>query len=180
MIYVFLAEGFEEIEAVTTIDILRRANCDVKTVGISSKLVKGTNNIVIDTDTTIQEINKTDIDMIILPGGMPGTINLENSDIVKDCINYCVENEKYIAAICAAPSILGHMGILKGKKAVCYPGFEKDLKEAEIIKDNVCIDKNIITANGPGSSMNFALILVELILGKNISEKIKESLKCVQ
>ncbi len=180
MIYVFLAEGFEEIEAVTTVDILRRANCDVKTVGITNKLVKGTNNIVIDADITSKEINKKDIDMIILPGGMPGTINLENSDIVKDCINYCVEKEKYIAAICAAPSILGHMGILEGKKAICYPGFEKDLKGAELIKDNVCIDKNIITAKGPGSSINFALTLVGLILGKHISEKIKESLKCVQ
>lgn len=178
MIYVFLADGFEEIEAITTIDILRRAKYNVGTVGINSNIVKGAHNIPVMCDTKQTDINYDKIEAIVLPGGMPGTMNLENSECVIKCIDYCITNNRYIAAICAAPSILGHMKILRGLKATCYPGFEKELIGAKICNEAVCLDKKIITARGSGSALLFALKIVESISGKEFSDKIREELQC--
>ena len=133
MIYAFLANGFEEIEAITIIDILRRAEKEVITVGIGDNIIRGAHGMVVVADTQDNMIELDDkLEMIFLPGGMPGTLNLERSAVVQSAIDYCVENDKYIAAICAAPSILGHKGILDGKKACCYPGFEQELKGADV------------------------------------------------
>lgn len=162
MVYVFLADGFEEIEAFATVDILRRAGIEVNTVAIKrcGKNVSGTHGITMTADIDKKAI-KDDFDMIVLPGGMPGTRNLENSEAVQNAIDAAVKNGRIIAAICAAPSILGHKGILKGKKAVCYPGFESDLLGAQVMNTPVCEDGNIITANGPGAAIEFGFTLAK-------------------
>ena len=120
MIYAFLAQGFEEIEAITVIDVLRRAELEVITVGVGDNLIRGSHGIIVaaDTQDNLIELNEK-VDMIFLPGGMPGTLNLEKSAAVQSAIDYCIENDKYVAAICASPSILGHRGDIKGKKACC-------------------------------------------------------------
>lgn len=173
MIYLFLAEGFEEIEALAVVDIIRRAELSLKTVGVNSKEIIGSHGITVTADITTSEITTDDMEMAILPGGMPGTLNLEKDIIVKTCINYCVQNDKYIGAICAAPSILGHMGILKDKNAVCFPGFEGELIDAKVSSERVCVDGKIITARAAGVSIEFALKIVELIVGENMAKKIK-------
>lgn len=178
MLYVFLADGFEEIEAVTTIDVLRRAGYDVKTVGIGSKFIIGANKIKLEADIEELEINLLEMDAIVLPGGIPGALNLKNSKTVLNAINYCIENQKIMAAICAAPLVLGQLGMLKGKNAVCYPGFENQLNGANILKESVCVDGHIVTAKGPGVSLMFALKIVEMISGKEMADKIKDSMQC--
>lgn len=115
MVYVFLADGFETIEALAVVDMLRRAKIDNETVGVTGKTVKSSHNIEVVADITIDELNISNADAIVLPGGMPGTLNLEANGIVQSSIDYCVENKKYVCAICAAPSILGHKGLLKGR-----------------------------------------------------------------
>ncbi len=178
MICVFLAKGFEEIEAITPIDVLRRANLDVKTIGIGGKIIEGTHGIKIEADLEIENLNINDIDGIILPGGMPGTTNLSKNEKLKDIILKCNEKKQMIAAICAAPSILGEMGILKDKKACCYPGFEDKLLGANISSEEVCVSENIITSKGPGTALNFSLKIVEYICGKEIKEKVRKSMQC--
>ena len=144
MIYVFLADGFETIEALAPVDILRRAKFDVTTVGVTGKTVKTSHNIDVLADITKDELNIEDADAIILPGGMPGTLNLEADATVQTSIDYCADNGKYICAICAAPSILGHKGLLKGKEAICFPGFEDALSGARISEKYVVTDGNLL------------------------------------
>lgn len=177
MIYVFLADGFEEIEAIIPIDLLRRANKNVVTVGVTGKVVVGSHNIPITADITLDNMQlNSALEMIVLPGGMPGTLNEEASKQVQEAITYCTEQNRYIAAICAAPSILGHRGLLKGKKAVCYPGFEQALQGAEVCKESVVVDGNIITARGAGVAIPFALSLITVLCGCNISNLIRQSI----
>ena len=170
MIYAFLAEGFEETEAVTPIDLLRRSGKKVITVGVGDNIIMGSHGIPVVTDTIAQEAPLTDeLEMIILPGGMPGTLNLEKSEYVQAAIDFCTANNKYIGAICAAPSILGHKGLLKGRKAVCYEGFEAQLEGAEVLNTPVAVDGNIITARGAGVAVQFGLALVEAVVSKEES-----------
>ena len=179
MIYVFLAEGFEEIEALTPVDLLRRCELDVKTVGINSNIIRSSRGIPVITDLDANEIVLDDkLQMIVLPGGMPGTLNLEKSQKVQDAIDFCVKNDIYIAAICAAPSILGHKGLLDNKKATCFPGYESELKGAELSEDLVCKDGKIITGKGAGASIEFSLALVETLISKERAELLKGSLQC--
>lgn len=177
MIYVFLAQGFEETEAIAPIDILRRCGKEVITVGIGDNIIKGSHGIAVVTDTEdkLVELNN-DLEMIVLPGGMPGTINLEASETVQRAIDYCTANDLYIGAICAAPSILGHKGLLKGKKATCYTGFEQELTGAEVLDEPAVIDDKIITARGAGVAVDFGLKLVEALVSKEKSEKMGEAL----
>lgn len=179
MIYVFLAKGFEEIEAATVIDLLRRCDLDVVIVGIGGKSIVGAHGIIINADISDNEFTlRDDIRMIILPGGMPGTLNLERSPVVQSAIDFCVQQNKYIAAICAAPSILGNKGLLTGKKATCFPGFESTLKDAIVTDDFCVVDENIITAKGPGASIEFALELISLLVSSERAEILKDSLQC--
>lgn len=177
MVYVFLADGFEEIEALTPVDILRRAGLKVKTVGIGREAIRGAHGILVQADMTDKDFIASDeTEMIVLPGGMPGTINLENSSAVQSAIDYCAENNIYTAAICAAPSILGHKSLLKGHQATCYKGFEEHLEGAEISEDKVCISRNFITSKGPGTAIDFSLKLVEVLISKETSDTLASSL----
>ncbi len=179
MIYVFLAKGFEEIEALTVVDYLRRAELEVCTVGIGGKIITGSHNIPVFSDLDENEAVMNDsVDAIVLPGGMPGTLNLENNETVNKFIDYCVENDRWICAICAAPSILGHKGVLNGKAACCFPGFEEELTGATVSKDFVCKDGKIITAKGMGSAISFSQAIVTELLDKNTADRIKASLQC--
>ena len=166
MIYMFLAEGFEEVEALTPLDLLIRAGADIKTVGIGGKRIRGSHGIEISADLSDDELTSLTAEMIILPGGMPGTLNLEASQTVMDAVRIASKNNAFIAAICAAPSILGHAGLLSGKAAVCFPGFEDSLKGAMISECGVVRDGNIITAAGMGVALEFGLALVEALYGK--------------
>ncbi len=180
MVLVFLANGFEETEAVAPIDILRRNGQNVITVGIGEEVITSSHGITVVPDVTEADMSlMTDIDMIVLPGGMPGTLNLEKSRTVQDTIDYCAANGKFIGAICAAPSILGKKGLLKGKKATCFPGFEEFLEGADFTGEPVEKDGNIITARGAGVAVEFGLKLVEALSGKPASDKIRESMRCV-
>ncbi len=180
MVLVFLANGFEETEAVAPIDILRRNGQKVVTVGIGEDVITSSHGITVVPDVTEIDIAmSSEIDMIVLPGGMPGTLNLEKSRTVQDAIDYCAQNGKYIAAICAAPSVLGRKGLLKGKKATCFPGFEDFLEGAEFTGAPVEHDGNIITARGAGVAIEFGLKLAELLSDKAASDKIKEAMRCV-
>ncbi len=177
MIYVFLAEGFEETEAIAPIDMLRRAGKKVITVGVDGKVITSSHGIPVVTDTN-EIILDDSIEMIILPGGMPGTLNLEKSQCVQNAIDYCVLNNKFIGAICAAPSILGHKGLLNGKKAVCYPGFESHLEGAMIGDSLVEEDGIFITACGAGAAIEFGLKLVEKVVSSEESLKQRVSICC--
>ena len=158
MVYVFLANGFEETEAIAPIDILRRCELDVVTVGVGEEVITSSHGISVIPDITeVDFVPSEEIDMIVLPGGMPGTLNLEKSRTVQEAIDYCTENGKYIGAICAAPSVLGKKNLLKGKKATCFPGFEDFLLGAEFTGAPVELDGKIITARGAGVAVEFGL-----------------------
>ena len=178
MIYIFLANGFEEVEALATVDVLRRADLKVKIVGVGSAVITGAHGIsvcdAVDSDLTPGD----DIEAVILPGGMPGTLNLERSAKVNAFVDYAYENQKLVCAICAAPSILGHKGMLKGKKAVCFPGFESELEGAELSDSFVVTDGNIITAKGMGSAVKFGIAIGAAFVGEAKMKKIEESLQC--
>lgn len=177
MVYLFLADGFEEIEALTVVDLCRRSGIEIKTVGVGREAIRGSHGILVQSDLRDSELKTDDsIDMIVLPGGMPGTKNLEASPEVQKSIDYCVLNNRMIAAICAAPSILGHRGLLKGHKALCYSGFEDQLEGAEIADGTVCVSGNFITSKGPGTAIDFSLKIVELLKSKEISAALSASL----
>ena len=179
MVYVFLADGFEDIEALAPIDILRRANVDVKTVGVTGKEVTSSHGVTVKADISVSDIKlDSDLELIVLPGGMPGTLNLEASVGVQKAIDFCAANDKYIAAICAAPSILGHKGLLKGKKATCFPGFEKDLVGADAGSGLVVIDGKFITGKGPGACIEFGLKLAEILVSADAALNIKAGMQC--
>ena len=166
MVYVFFADGFEEIEAVTIVDVLRRGGVDVATVGIGSRSITGTHGLRIETDIADTEAADEGIEMIVLPGGQPGTDNLGRSATVARLIGECLAAEKWVAAIFAAPMVLGQAGVLQGRRAVCYPGCEGALTGAQLSGDNVVRDGNIITSKGPGTAMEFALALLMALKGE--------------
>ena len=177
MVYLFLAEGFEEIEALCVLDILRRAKVDIKTVGVTGKTVCGSHNIPVVCDITENQLDiSEDFDMIILPGGLPGADNLNASSVVDAFIAKAVENGKFICAICAAPYILGVRGLLKGKRATCYPGFEGKLEGATVVNSGVVRDGKIITGRAMGSATDFALEIAEALCGKEVRDRLKGSI----
>ena len=178
MVYCFLADGFEELEAIAPVDMLKRAGIDVITVGVTGKNVTGSHSITLVADITSDELELTDdIEAIILPGGMPGTLNLENSEIVQKSIDFAVASDKLVCAICAAPSILGHKGLLDGKRATAFPGFEKDLEGAVVSDKYVCRDGKFITARGAGVAVKFGLEIVSALVSKEKSEEIEKTIQ---
>ncbi len=175
-VIVFLAEGFEEIEAISIIDVLRRAEVSVTTVSISKeKEVKGAHNVPVVADKLFDDVDFASYDMIVLPGGMPGAKNLQEHEGVKKQVEV-FEKDKHVGAICAAPMVLGGMGLLKGRRATCYPGFEAELIGATITNEEVTVDGNIITGKGPAFAMKFALQLVETLAGKATRNEVSNGL----
>lgn len=179
MFYVFLAEGFEETEALAPVDVMRRAKLDVKTVGVTGECVTSSHGVPVKADITIDNIDLDDVQGVVLPGGMPGTLNLEANEKVIEAVKYSCENGKIVAAICAAPSILGHLGILDGKKTTCFPGFEKELKGADYTDTHTVTDGNIITAKGAGCAIEFGHAIVSLAVSKDAADKVIGDMQCL-
>ncbi|MBQ7549766.1 MAG: DJ-1/PfpI family protein [Clostridia bacterium] len=178
MVCVFIANGTEEIEALTPVDFLRRSGIEVVTVGVGGLTVKGAHDIAIGCDIAEKDLEPDDrLEAVILPGGMPGTLNLESSDAVNRAVDYCVENGKLICAICAAPSILGHKGLLEGREACCFPGFEGELRGANVSERFVCRDEQYITAKGMGSALSFSHAIVSALRDKKTADRVRDSLQ---
>ena len=175
--YLFLAPGFEEIEALTVVDLLRRADISITTVSISNtKNVTGAHNICVLADALFTDTDFSDGDMFILPGGAPGTCNLNAFEPLKNLLRKAYTDKKWIGAICAAPMILGHLGFLEGRNATCYPGFEKDLWGAIHSTSSVIVDGNIITSRGLGTAIDFAGELIALLKERDVSAQIKKQI----
>ncbi len=179
MVYILLGEGFEEIEAVAPIDVLRRANIECRTVGLSGKSVQGGHGIVLEADTLIDEIKLEDAEMIVLPGGGGGVDSILDCSPAMQLIKSALEAGKLIGAICAAPTILAKLDGLRNKRAVCYPGVENVLENAGArIQRDECVthDRNIITAQAAGSAIDFALKLVSMLRGWEAAEHVRHSI----
>lgn len=177
-VYLFLADGFEEIEALTVTDLLRRIRVDVEMVSIDGSLaVKGAHGIEVKADLLFEEAKFDDGDMLVLPGGMPGTRNLLNHKGLADLIHIYNVEEKYLAAICAAPSVFGAFGILKGKKATCFPGFEQKLIGAKLVNDRVVTDGHVITSRGMGTAIDFGLKLVEVLADEETASELASTIQ---
>ena len=178
MVYCFLADGFEEVEAIAPVDMLRRAGVEVKTVGVTGDVISGSHGIKVTPDIDIKDIVLDDeLEAVILPGGLPGATNLEESSDVQKAIDFADANGKYICAICAAPQILGHKGLVKGKEAIAYPGFECELEGAIISEDYVALDGNIITAKGAGVAIEFGLKIVSVLKDAELADKIGKAIQ---
>ena len=174
---IFLATGFEEIEAVTTIDILRRGGLNLKTISVTGeKSVEGAHGIPVVADELFENVDFSDAKMLILPGGMPGASNLNNHNGLKKLLSDFRAKNKPIAAICAAPLVLGNLALLDGKKATCYPGYENQLGKAVHTGEPVVVDGNIITAKGPGFTIPFGLSIVELFKGKAVADEVAKGM----
>ena len=175
-VYVFLAEGFEEMEAVTPVDLLRRVNVDAKFVSITgSKAVTGAHGITYMADLLFEEI-EDDADMLVLPGGMPGTTNLMAHEGLAEFLVKQYDSHKWVAAICAAPMVLGALGIVMGRFATIYPGMEEYLVGADLSNEEVCVSGNVITSKAPGTAVPFALKLVEVLVSESYAEHLKKEI----
>ena len=177
MVYLFLANGFEEIEALCPLDLLRRAGVDVTVVGVGADKIMGAHGITVSADVPEEFYRDSNPEMIILPGGMPGTKNLDASKTVHSAIRAAKAHGSHIAAICAAPMILGKLGMLSGKEATCFPGFEGYLEGAVLSEKKVVTDANITTAKGMGCALDFGLELVAILKGKDVSDKLRRDVQ---
>lgn len=176
-VLIHLANGFEEIEAITPIDVLRRAGCEVVTVSVTGKHeVTGAHGITMLSDKLFVESDYDHADLILLPGGQPGSDNLNRHEGLRKQITSFNQQGKLLAAICAAPLVLGSTGVLKGKRATCYPGVESQLTGATCTGNAVEVDGNIITGKGPGLAMSFSLALVEKLVGKGKVDELKRAM----
>ncbi|HEY5702464.1 MAG TPA: DJ-1 family glyoxalase III [Gammaproteobacteria bacterium] len=173
-----LAQGCEELEAVTIIDLLRRAKIEVVTAGLNDEPVVASRGVRLIPDISIDDAIDQNFDMIVLPGGLPGAEHLDNDPRIKSLLKKMANDEKYTAAICAAPKVLANAGILSNKKATSYPGFLEnlDLPDTDLKTDPVVIDGNVITSRGPGTAMDFALALIETLAGKDKRDEVEKAL----
>lgn len=176
MVYLFLANGFEEIEALAPLDLLRRAGVEVTTVGIGGDRIQGSHGITVEADIPEGLFTDANPDMIILPGGMPGSRNLDASRTVDVALKAAVRNGAILAAICAAPMVLGRRGLLEGKRAICFPSFEGELRGATIADTRVVRDGNVITAAGMGVAVDFGLALVAALKGDAVAEELRHTI----
>ncbi len=177
MVYVLLADGFEETEALIPTDLLRRAKVEVKLVGVTGQVVTGSHKIKVEADCGIDEVDFSQADMLVLPGGMPGTTNLYADKRVKDAVRLLYDAGKYVAAICAAPSIiLGGMGLLKGRQATCYPGMEDGMEGAKAVKKTCVVDGKIITSCGVGGAIDFGCALIQALCGEQKAKEIAQAI----
>ncbi len=178
MIYVFLADGFEEVEALAPVDAMRRAGLSVQTVGVTGSVVTGSHGIPVTADIPADAVDFSAMQAAVLPGGMPGTKNLESSPAVQAALDYAAAHDCLIAAICAAPSVLGHKGLLRGKRATCFPGFEPTLEGAVVTGESVTVDGRFVTGRGAGVAWEFGLALVSLLCSPEEAAALKASMQC--
>ncbi len=173
-----LAQGCEELEAVTIIDLLRRAGIDVTTAGLDDEPVKASRGVRLLPDTNLDEALQQEYDMVVLPGGLPGADNLSNDSRVGELLRKMADSGKFVAAICAAPIVLGKAGVLSGGKATSYPGMldKLGLNDVEVTDDAVVRDGQIVTSRGPGTAMDFALELIELLQDRATRDKVEQAL----
>lgn len=179
MIYIFLANGFETIEALAPLDMLRRADIEVKTVGIGSKEIVSSHGVKVTADISENEVSFENLKGVILPGGSVGTENLGKSPVVKKFVEFAYENKLMLAAICAAPSIFGKMGLLKDVDATSYPSFREFIDNYDE-QNYVVTSKNIITARGAGVSVDFGLAIVKYLADEKLSKEIESSIQCIK
>ena len=175
MVYMLLGTGFEETEAIAPLDLLRRADVQVLTVGVEGRQVRGSHGIVVEADITLPEMDLTDLEMIILPGGMGGVTTVRGSQPAMDALRFAWENGKYVAAICAGPTVLADMGIPEGKNATCYPGLEGKMGSAHMVPGVPAVrDGMLITGTAAGCSVPFGLALVAALKGQETADKVAE------
>lgn len=174
MVYIFLAPGFEETEAIQTVDILRRGGIGVRTVGVEDKIITGGHQVPVMCDLTISQLDKGNITGVILPGGQPGVDNLEKSAKLYDIMQYAYHNGLLMGAICAAPILFGRWGFLKNRQAMCFPGLEHELKGAKLATGPAVRDGNIITGRGPGATLDFALTVGTALTGEKQMKTVRE------
>ena len=176
-VYLFLADGFEEIEGLTVVDLLRRGKVDIETVSIMGRLqIEGSHHIRLEADRLFEEEELKDAQMYVLPGGMPGTRYLGEHEGLGRLLTWARENGKELAAICAAPSVLGGLGLLEGEQAACYPGFEDKLKGADVRYDEVVRSGRVTTSRGMGTAIPFGLSLLETLEGPELSGQIGDGI----
>lgn len=179
MVVILFAEGFEEVEALAPVDILRRAGLEVVMTGVGAREITGSHGIRAAMDAEVSEIVPENVEALVLPGGLPGTLNLEKSQAVQKLLDHCAEHRKLVGAICAAPSILAHKGLLAGREATAFPNFQKDLAEggAKLSERYVCRDGNFITARGMGVATQFGLELAAALVSREKAEEIRSSIQ---
>lgn len=176
-IAVFFGEGFEEIEALTVVDICRRAGIEVNMVSVTGQdRVTGAHKISVGMDMQFDEVDFAALDMLVLPGGRQGTKNLEAHAGLMEQVDRFYQEGKLLGAICAAPSIFGHRGMLRGRRACCYPGFEKELEGAEVMTSRVTVDNSVITSRGMGTAMDFALTITAILCGEEVAQKLSQTI----
>lgn len=173
----FLANGFEEIEALTVVDICRRAGIAADMVSVQEdRSVEGSHGIKVEADMLFEDVDFGGLDMLVLPGGMPGTRNLEAHAGLMEQLDAFYEAGKYVAAICAAPTVMGHRGMLKGRKACCYPGMENELEGAEVTFDSVAVSGHVITSRGMGCAIDFSLAITECLCGQEKADSLARAI----
>ena len=177
MVYMLLGTGFEETEAITPLDLLRRAGVEVLTVGINGKTVYGGHNIGIAADITLEEMDLTDVEMVVIPGGLGGVASIRACAPAMDALKFANDNGKFVAAICAGPTVLADLGITDGKNATCYPGCEDGMGSANMVEGKAAVrDGRIITGTSAGSAVPFGLALVEALKGAETAEAIAKQI----
>ena len=177
MVYMLLGTGFEETEAIAPLDLLRRAGVTVLTVGIQGKTVYGGHGIGVEADITVEQMDLTALDMIILPGGLGGVASIRGSKAAMDAVAFAWENNKFVAAICAGPTVLADLGITAGRMATCYPGCESGMGSANMIPDAPCVrDDKLITGTSAGCAIPFGLMLIEALKGEAAAQAVKEQI----
>ena len=177
MVYVLLGTGFEETEAIAPLDLLRRAGVQALTVGVNGKVIRGGHGIAVEADIELGEMDLTAMDMIVLPGGLGGVASIRASREAMDALKFAWDNDKYVAAICAGPTVLADLGITNGRKATCYPGCESGMAGANIVPDVPCVqDGKLITGTSAGCATAFGLALVEALMGKACAETVAKQI----
>ena len=177
MVYLLLGTGFEEVEAITPLDLMRRAGIDVMTVGINGKIVYGGHGIGIEADTTLPELDLTDLEMIVLPGGLGGVTSARASQETLDALKFAWDNGKFVAAICAGPTVLADLGITDGKQATCYPGCESGMGNANMLPGAACVrDGKLITGTSAGCAVAFGLALVAALKGDAAAKAVEDQI----
>ena len=173
MVYILLGTGFEEIEAVSPCDILRRGGVEVQFAGIGGRLITGGNGITVQADCSVEEMDLDQMDMIVLPGGLGGVRSVLGSETAMNAVRYSYENGKYVAAICAAPTVLAGLGITDGRQAVCYPGMEDQMGSAVMVDADAVADGKVLTGRAPGAALEFGYLLLKTLKDAETAEKVR-------